>query len=112
LDKTAVALGMQFKEMLPTLWMKAGAHGKCPTVDDDSKDMMILPENRMAILIHENAFSKFEAELQNQPLIDTVFIITDYESNYRAMIKKLSVKNTYQLYRDYLDNFRINHGRN
>ena len=25
LDKTAVALGMQFKEMLPVLWMKAGA---------------------------------------------------------------------------------------
>ncbi len=28
LDKTKVSLGMQFKEMLPTLWMKAGAIGK------------------------------------------------------------------------------------
>ena len=32
LDKNAVALGRQFKEMLPTLWMKAGAHGPCPTI--------------------------------------------------------------------------------
>ena len=30
LDKNAVALGRQFREMLPTLWMKAGAHGACP----------------------------------------------------------------------------------
>ena len=112
LDKTAVALGMQFKEMVPTLWMKAGAHGKCPENTDIPKDMLILPENKMAILINENAFSRFEEELKNQPTIDTVFIITDYESNYRAMVKNLNVKETYQLYRDYLDNFRINHGRN
>lgn len=112
LDKTAVALGMQFKEMIPTLWMKAGAHGKCLEIAEAPKDMLILPENRMAILINENAFSRFEEELRNQPAIDTVFIITDYESNYRAMVKDLNVKETYQLYRDYLDNFRINHGRN
>ena len=40
------------------------------------------------------------------------FIISDYVSNYRSMIKGLDVKDTYQLYRDYLDNFRINYGRN
>lgn len=27
LDKNAVALGRQFKELLPVLWLKAGAHG-------------------------------------------------------------------------------------
>lgn len=27
------------------------------------------------------------------------------------MIQSLAVENTYQLYRDYLDNFRINQGR-
>ena len=30
LDSTAVSLGMRFSEMLPTLWLKAGAKGKCP----------------------------------------------------------------------------------
>ena len=62
LDKNAVALGRQFKEMLPTLWMKAGAHGPCPTVGEQTPDML----------------------------------------------SGLDVKASYQLYRDYLDNFRIN----
>jgi len=43
LDKTKVSLGMQFKELLSTLWMKAGAIGKCPTVEEGVPDMLILP---------------------------------------------------------------------
>lgn len=112
LDKTAVALGLQFKEMLPTLWMKAGAIGKCPSIDGDVPDMLILPKNKFAVLIDENAYAAFEDALSNEPEIQTVYIVTDYEVNYRSMIKGLNVKETYQLYRDYLDNFRINHGRN
>ena len=112
LDKTAVALGMQFKEMLPVLWMKAGAIGKCPEVIGTVPDMLILPGNRFAVLINENAFAAFEEAVNNTPEIQTVFIVTDYEVNYRAMIKNLTVEASYQLYRDYLDNFRINHGRN
>ena len=37
---------------------------------------------------------------------------TDYESSFVAMTQALEGKKTYQLYRDYLDNFRINTGRN
>lgn len=111
LDKTAVALGMQFKEMLPTLWMKAGAHGPCPSLSDDPLDMLLLPENKMAILMDENAFSSFAEKVNSMPEIETVFIITDYDINYRNMVSGLDNKTTYQLYRDYLDNFRINHGR-
>ena len=44
--------------------------------------------------------------------IQTVFLITDYEQGFRRMAQRLPNKTTYQLYRDYLDNFRINHGRN
>lgn len=112
LDKTAVALGLQFKEMIPMLWMKAGAKGKCPELEGGSlPSMMILPENKFAVLIDENAFSEFAEKLSNYPEIQTVFLITDYEVNYRSMVKALNVETTYQLYRDYLDNFRINHGR-
>lgn len=35
-----------------------------------------------------------------------------YETAYRTMAKSFEGKETYQLYRDYLDNFRINTGRN
>lgn len=112
LDKNAVALGHQFKEMLPTLWMKAGAHGECPSMEGSVQDMLILPENCFAVLINENVFSDFKDEVAKHPGIQTVYLITDYEVNYRAMKGNLTVETTYQLYRDYLDNFRINHGRN
>ena len=112
LDKTAVELGMHFKEMLPVLWMKSGAIGKCPTIDDGAiPNMLILPDNQLAILINENAFATFEEELAQHPEIQTVFLATDYDVNYRAMVKNLHVANTYQLYRDYLDHFRLNMGR-
>lgn len=74
LDKNEVALGRQFKEILPLLWMKSGAIGE-------------------------------------HPEIETAFIITDSGSAYREIISGLKVQNTYQLYRDYLDNFRINSRR-
>lgn len=112
LDKTTVSLGMRFIEMLPLLWMKAGAIGPCPDITDASTDMLILPKNKFAVLQNENMFAVFAERLQEEPEIQTVFIVTDYEVNYRSMVKELRVQNTYQLYRDYLDNFRINHGRN
>lgn len=113
LNKTDVALGRQFKEMLPTLWMKAGAHGPCPKlVGKETPTMLVLPENRFAVLTEEAAFPEFEAAVNAHPEIETVYIVTDYEAGYCAMAKNLSAPNIYQLYRDYLDNFRINTGRN
>ena len=112
LNKTAVALGMTFNEMLPVLWMKAGAVDRCPTAEGTSvPNMLILPKNKMAILINENAFAAFAEELTKHPEIQTVFLATDYDINYRSMVKNLNVQNTYQLYRDYLDHFRLNRGR-
>ena len=111
LDKTSVALGRQFKEMLPTLWMKASAIGKCPTISEDIPDMLILPENKFAVLIDEMSYMTFEKQIAEHPEIETIYIVTDSEPGYREMIAAFEGKNTYQLYRDYLDNFRINTGR-
>lgn len=112
LDKTSVALGRQFRELLPVLWMKGGAIGKCPVLESDVlPKMLILPQNKMAILIDEIYYSEFDAELRQHPEIHTVFIVTDSEVAYRSMIRTYEGKACYQLYRDYLDNFRINTGR-
>lgn len=108
LDKNAVALGRQFKEMLPTLWMKAGAHGACPALGETVPEMLILPENRMAVLVDERAYMAFVEKLDEHPEIETVFLVTDSDGGYRDMISGLDVKENYQLYRDYPDNFRIN----
>jgi len=112
LDKTSVALGRQFRELLPVLWMKGGAIGKCPALEsDDLPEMLILPQNKMAVLVDEIYYSEFDAELSQHPEIQTVFIVTDSEIAYRSMIRTYDGKDCYQLYRDYLDNFRINTGR-
>lgn len=109
LDKTAVKLGRQFKELLPVIWLKAGAVGRCPALEGDTlPDMLILPENKFAVLLQEAAFAEFEQKMKDFPLIQTVFLVTDYEPAYVSMSKRLNVQTSYQLYRDYLDNFRIN----
>lgn len=112
LDKTKVSLGMQFGELLSLLWMKAGAVGKCPALDGAAPDLLLLPENRMAILNNENRFWEFAQELAGHPEIRVVYLRTDYESSFAAMSQALEGKKTYQLYQDYLDSFRINAGRN
>lgn len=113
LDPTAVSLGMRISEMLPTLWLKTGAKGKCPELTGEQvPDILILPENQFAVLINENTFADFAEKLAEHPEIQTVFLATDYEVNYQSMVKNLNVENAYQLYRDYLDHFRVNRGRN
>ena len=108
LDKDDVALGRQFKEIIPLLWLKAGAVGKRPELHGETPDMLILPENKLAVLVSESSFMSFDEQLDAHPEIDTVFIVTDSEKAYREMISGISAKHTYQLYRSYLDNFRIN----
>lgn len=111
LDKTDVALGRQFRELLPVLWLKADAHGPCPRLEGDViPDMLVLPENHFAVLTDEAQFEAFADRVNREDAIETVYIVTDSEPGYRDMITGLKAAHTFQLYRDYLDNFRINHG--
>ena len=66
----------------------------------------------MAILNDENQFGAFAEKLAQHPEIEIVYLVTDYESSFVSMTQALEDKTTYQLYRDYLNNFRINAGRN
>ena len=112
LDKASVRIGRQFKEMLPTLWMKAGCYGPCPTLDHEKiPEYMILSENHMAILNDSSCYVEFAKKVQDAPTIETVYLVTDSDTDYHNMSKGLNVKQTFQLYRDYLDNFRINSRR-
>ncbi len=109
LDKTSVALGKQFKNLLSILWMKAGAYGECPVLESNSEpDMLILPKNKFAVLTNEMMYSEFAKQILELSEIETIYIVTDSENSFKEMIKGFEDKQTYQLYRDYLDNFRIN----
>lgn len=115
LDKTSISLGEQFPELLPLLWLKAGGHGSCPVFENEGTGlpkMLIYSQNKMAVLLDTRWFAEFKEQININPDIDTVYIVTNYERSYVSMISDLNVKYTYQLYRDYLDNFRINQNRN
>ena len=78
---------------------------------DEKTKMMVLPQNHFAILMVEMSFPDFDNAIKNHQEIQTIYIVTDSEAGYREMIAGYGEKDTYQLYRDYLDNFRINTGR-
>ena len=121
LDKTQVALGRQFRELLPLLWMKAGAIGPCPKLNtplfgrgaggEAIPEMLVLPENAFAVLTDEKAFSQFVEQVNADENVRMVYLVVDSDSMYREMARCFPKRQTCQLYRDYLDNFRINPAR-
>lgn len=112
LDKTQVALGRQFRELLPLLWMKAGAIGPCPKLNSDAiPEMLVLPENALAVLTDEKAFNQFAEQVNADENVRMVYLVVDSDSMYREMAHCFPKRQTCQLYRDYLDNFRINPAR-
>lgn len=109
LDKNSVALGMQFDKLLPVLWMKSGSVGSCPDLSNKSMSKYyIFDDNQFAVLIDESSFSEFADKIKQNKNIKTLYIVTNSDNGYHEMISHLNIENTYQLYKDYLDNFRIN----
>lgn len=105
LDKDSVSLGRQFREILPLLWLKAGAIGKRPEIDEVEPEMLVLPENGFAVLVDEMCFARFQRELKKADEIKHVFLVTDSDDAFREMSAEISGRKTYQLYREYIDNF-------
>lgn len=106
LDKDSVSLGKQFREILPLLWLKSGAIGKRPEVSNNEEpEMLILPQNGFAILIDETKYAEFAEKLSEEDNIRVIYFVTNSEEAFREMTSGVKVNNTYQLYRDYIDNF-------
>ena len=108
IDKDSVALGKQFKALLPILWMKSGAKGKRPNVTQQTPAMLVLPENEFAVLTDEALFLEFEKQVKAATDIRDVYLVTDSNNAFKEMSLHFKDKRCIQLYRDYLDNFRIN----
>ncbi|MDU6876633.1 MAG: DNA methyltransferase [Clostridium botulinum] len=106
LDKNSVSLGQQFREILPLLWLKSGAIGKRPEISSSEEpEMLILPHNRFAILIDETKYAEFAVKLSKENNIEVIYFVTNSEEAFREMTSGIKVSKTYQLYRDYIDNF-------
>ena len=113
LNKDRVTLGQQFAEILPLLWLKAGAVGERPELSSEELPAwMILPENNFAVLLDEDRYGDFVEVLHGAEDVSTVYFVTNSEEAFREMSNGISVKQTYQLYRDYIDNFVLGSRRN
>lgn len=113
LDKNSISLGQQFHEILPLLWLKSGAIGKRPELlEKIEPEMMILPENKFAILINETKFAEFVKQISKTDSICTIYFVTNSEDAFHEMSSCVRTNNTYQLYRDYTDNFVLGIRRN
>lgn len=110
LDKNSVALGQQFREILPMIWLKAGAVGERPELEQDAElpAMLIPASSNFAVLIDETHFAEFVKQVSARENISHIFIVTNSEEAFREMASQFDVENITQLYRDYIDNFVIN----
>jgi len=110
LDKDHVALGRQFREILPILWLRAGAIGARPELPKNRPipEMVIPEQNPFAVLVEESHFSDFLAAIEAREDITHIYLVTDSEDAFQEMSSQLRVLHVVQLYRDYLENFVIN----
>lgn len=107
LDALSVELGREFERILPILWMMSGGLGPLPSYSDNAE--FIFPDgSKFAVLLKENAFPKFRDELLKHSDLSHVFIITDSIEAFATMKSEMRIPNVFQLYRNYLENFRIN----
>lgn len=67
--------------------------------------MLILPQNGFAILIDETKYAEFAEKLSEEDSIRVIYFVTNSEEAFREMTSGVKANNTYQLYRDYIDNF-------
>ncbi len=108
LDPDEVARGDAFKAIVPILWMVAGCRGE--REDSKGSTPWFIPKHSpFAVLIQEKQFREFREKLAERKDIEWVFLITDSEENFGQMRRKLGRKHEcVQLYKSYLENFRIN----
>ncbi|MCY4139480.1 MAG: DNA methyltransferase [Rhodobacteraceae bacterium] len=110
LEKDDVALGRQFREILPILWLRAGALGPRPELPKGkSLPAMIIPEKTpFAVLIDETRFADFATKIEARNDLTHVYLVTDSDEAFQEMAGHLMFPYIIQLYRDYLENFVIN----
>lgn len=108
LDPAAVKRGDMYEAILPVLWMMADAAGDLELVKGSGKDHF--PHGcRFCVLLREDHFKQFVAKLEKRPDITHVFLVTDSVEAFHEMSSQIPKgRRSIQLYKSYLDNFRIN----
>jgi len=108
LDPADVGRGERYEAILPILWMMAGAAGE-PELTKGSGKYHFPKGSPFCVLLKEDHFKEFSAKLAARPDITHVFLVTDSVEAFYEMSGQLGRrKRSVQLYKSYLDNFKIN----
>lgn len=118
LDKDRVALKQAFKEVLPILWLKAGAVGPRPELPKSAAEPSFFDPSgtNFTVLLDEGAFRKFVKTIGKRADLTVVYIVTDADEAFKDMADEVRQAlrlaspgvEVVQLYKDYLANFLIN----
>ena len=113
LDPHEVSRGERFEAILPALWLMAGGVGERKVCRGFGR--WHLPEDSpFGVLLREEAFGGFKAALDSRPDVWLVFLVTDSPEAFAEMAASLKAqagggeRRFVQLYKSYLDNFKIN----
>lgn len=108
LDPADIRREEKYEAILPILWMMAGATGDLELSKGTGK--FHFPKGcTFCVLLREDHFKEFAAKLAERPDITHVFLVTDSVEAFYEMASHLGKgKRHIQLYKSYLDNFKIN----
>jgi adenine-specific DNA-methyltransferase len=119
LDPERVSLKRAFREVLPLLWLKAGAVGPRPALPPGEPEPALFePEGcQFVVLLQESRLKRLLSAVQHRTApLSHVFIVTDSDESFKRMATEVqavvganaATLQVLQLYRDYLTNFLIN----
>ena len=110
LNPDEVAHGDRLNELIPVLWLIAGAKGPFnPGSISITDGYYFSAQSPFAVLVQEEQFPQFLKELRLRDDITHIFLVTYSEDSFNEMCANLpkSVKKI-RLYRSYLDHFNTN----
>jgi adenine-specific DNA-methyltransferase len=108
LDPQEVQMGRQFSAILPILWMMASARGPRPDAPDAHAPWLLPAGCPFVVLMQETRFKEFVRHVESRTDLTHVFIVTNSQDTVYKLRHEWPELRVVQLYKDYLENFRIN----
>ena len=108
LDPQEIQMGRQFAAVLPILWMMAGARGPRPDAPEAHAPWLLPSGCPFVVLIQETRFKEFVRHVERRTDLTHVFIVTNSQDTVYKLRHEWPELRVVQLYKDYLENFRIN----
>lgn len=108
LDPQEIQMGRQFSAILPILWMMAGSRGPRPDAPDAHAPWLLPDGCPFVVLMQETRFKEFVRHVESRSDLTHVFIVTNSQDTVYKLRHEWPELHVVQLYKDYLENFRIN----